>query len=150
MTSAHRHPTSIAKSPSISAPTTAREFERISGVSMAKIQQSPVEYAKKYARSTGVILLLKGPTTIVTDGDSVILTNTGCAGMATAGSGDVLSGILCAMCGAHSNILEAVSIGAFVNGYAGQMAQAEYGDISMVASDTARFIAKAIKELTKD
>lgn len=127
-----------------------KEFERLCGVPVAKIQESPIEYAKEYAKSTGAVLLLKGPTTVITDGDTVFLSSTGCAGMATAGSGDVLSGILCAMCGAHNDILKAVGIGAFINGYAGQMAQAEYGDISMIASDTARFIAKAIKELTKD
>ncbi len=125
-----------------------KEFERILGIPMAEIQQSPVEYAKKYAKSTGTILLLKGPTTIITDGERVILSSTGCAGMATAGSGDVLSGILCAMCAAHNDILEAVAVGAFINGYAGEMAETEYGDISMVASDTAKCIAKAIKELT--
>ena len=122
-----------------------KELERLSGVSMAEIQQSPVEHAKAYARETGAILLLKGATTVITDGERVFLTNTGCAGMATAGSGDVLSGIVAALCASSGEPLMAVASGAYINGKAGELAEAEYGDVSMVASDTAKYIPLAIK-----
>ena len=124
-----------------------KEFERLIGVPISQIQENPIEYAKEYAKKTGVILLLKGQTTIITDGDTVLLSNTGCAGMATAGSGDVLSGIVAALCASRENILMAVAAGAYINGLAGEMAQAEYGDISMVASDTASYIPRAIKKI---
>lgn len=126
-----------------------KEFERLSCVPMMEIQENPIRHAMEYAKSTGVILLLKGPTTIITDGEDVILSGTGCAGMATAGSGDVLSGILCAMCARSSDLFRAVSASAYINGYAGEIAQREFGDISMIASDTIRSIATAIKELSK-
>lgn len=126
-----------------------KEFERLTGISIEKIQADPVKYAKEYARDMGVILLLKGNTTVITDGESVYLTDTGCPGMATAGSGDVLSGIVAALCASHGDdALMAVSSAAYINGYAGELAQKEWGDISMVASDTAKCVAKAIKEIT--
>ena len=125
-----------------------KEFERLCGVNISEIQENPIEYAREYAKKTGVILLLKGPTAVVTDGQEVILSNTGCPGMATAGSGDVLSGVLAAMCASYGNTLMAVAVGAYINGLAGEIAEKEYGAISMVASDTSRAIAKAIKELS--
>ena len=124
-----------------------KELERLTGVPLKEIENSPIEYAKNYALKTGAVVLLKGPCTIITDGYEVIITNTGCAGMASAGSGDVLSGILCAMCAGKEDILRYVSLGAYINGYAGQIAQKNMCDISMLASDTAMSIGLAIKEL---
>ncbi len=124
-----------------------KELERLIGVPLEEIEKNPIAYAKNYASNTGTVVLLKGPTTIITDGKDVILTDTGCAGMASAGSGDVLSGILCAMCAGKSCLLPYVSAGAYINGYAGQIAQERLCDISMTASDTALSVAVAIKEL---
>ncbi len=124
-----------------------KEFERLCGVPMAQIQENPIEYAREYAKSVGAIVLLKGQTTVITNGDTVILSNTGCAGMATAGSGDVLSGIIAALCASRPDALMAVAVGAYINGMAAELAQAEYGDISMIASDTVKYIPDAIKTL---
>ena len=72
-----------------------KEFERISGYDFEEIKTKPEELAIKFAKQfENVILLLKGHTTIVTDGKEGYLVKKGCPGMATAGSGDVLSGIL--------------------------------------------------------
>ena len=66
--------------------------------------------------------------------------------MATAGSGDVLSGILAAIASYNENdLLLATAGAAYINGLAGELAQEEYGDISMIASDTVNKIGKAIK-----
>ena len=75
-----------------------KEFSRLTGASVEEIQSDPAGHAKAFASNTGTIVLLKGHTTIVTDGETVYPVTGGCAGMATAGSGDVLSGILAAMC----------------------------------------------------
>ena len=91
--------------------------------------------------------MLKGPSTIITDGEEVYITNTGCPGMATAGSGDVLSGILSAVCGYVPELIKAVAAGAFINGLAGQKAQDEFGAISMTAGDTVKNIIKAIHSI---
>lgn len=128
-----------------------KELERLSGTGIREIENSPVYYAKAFAKEYGVILLLKGPTTIVTDGDEVFLVNRGTAGMATAGSGDVLSGILVGLLATTEkrNPIESVYLGAYINGLAGEIASKEIGEISMLASDTASKIAEAIKEIQK-
>lgn len=125
-----------------------KEFERLLKIPMKEINENPIKYACDYARETGVILLLKGSTTIITDGNNVILSNTGCAGMATGGSGDVLSGIISALCASNEDMLMSASVGAYINGRAGEIAMREIGEISMVASDTAGSIGKAIFKIT--
>lgn len=123
-----------------------REFSRLTGMSIDDILMAPIDTARRYASDTGTIVLLKGPSTVVTDGTRVILSGTGCPGMATAGSGDVLSGILAAVCAYADDPLEAVSAGAYINGRAGELAEARYGAVSMVAGDTVSCIADAIRE----
>lgn len=123
------------------------EFSRLTKLSIDEINNNPINYAKEYAKKYNVTLLLKGPTTIVTDGNIVYLIDKGCPGMATAGSGDVLSGIISGILGYNKNIVLAVATGAFVNGLAGEIAQKEFGDISMISSDTINSIPKAIKEI---
>lgn len=128
-----------------------KELERLSGVELKEIENNPVYYAKAFAKENGIILLLKGPTTIVTDGEKVYLVNRGTAGMATAGSGDVLSGILAGLLATTEKRtpIESVYLGAYINGLAGEIASKEIGEISMLASDTVSKIAEAIKEIQK-
>ncbi|MBQ8546236.1 MAG: NAD(P)H-hydrate dehydratase [Clostridia bacterium] len=127
-----------------------KELERLSGISLNKIQENPVASAIEFARETGIVLLLKGTSTIVTDGENVRIINTGCAGMATAGSGDVLSGIITALLGQKPNeAFDMVCLGAYINGRAGEEAQKQMGAISMVSSDTAGKIADVIVEIEK-
>jgi len=121
-----------------------KEFERLTGKPIKEILDAPVENAVKYAKETGTVVLLKGPSTIITDGKITYITDAGCAGMATAGSGDVLSGILSAVC-ANGDLTLAVAVGAYINGKAGELAQEKYGDISMVASDTVTCIPQVLK-----
>ena len=124
-----------------------KELERLSGVAVEKILQDPVGISRAFAKCAGCVVLLKGPCTVVTDGERVLLTNTGCPGMATAGSGDVLSGIITALCASHPNEpLMCAAVGAHINGRAGGIAQAQYGEASMVASDTARAIFTLLQE----
>lgn len=124
-----------------------KEFTRLTGRSVVDIKSDPINISKQYAKENKVILLLKGPTTIVTDGDTVYLSDRGCPGMATAGSGDVLSGILAAMCGYAEDTLLSVAAGAYINGLAGECAQDEYGDVSMLAGDTVANISKVIMKI---
>jgi len=121
-----------------------KEFSRLTGLDMNEILASPIDISRDYAAETGTIVLLKGPSTIVTDGDRVFITDRGCPGMATAGSGDVLSGILAAICSYVSDPALASACAAYINGAAGEHASREYGDISMIASDTVNSIPHVI------
>ena len=124
------------------------EFARLSGKTAAEIQNSPVALAEDFAGEHGVILLLKGPGTIVTDGKETWIADRGTPGMATAGSGDVLSGILAAVAAAHPDeLLKAAAGAAWINGRAGETAALKYGEAAMTAGDTAGSTAEVVRAL---
>lgn len=124
-----------------------KEFERLSKINIEDIKDNTIAIAKEFAKREQVILLLKGPTTIVTDGEIVYLVKRGCPGMATAGSGDILSGLIVGLLGFQKPDTFTVATAAYINGLSGEIAQERYTDISMIASDTVRCIPDAIKKI---
>ena len=125
--------------------THLKEFERLSKIDLEAIKNDSINIAIEFAKKYNVILLLKGSTTIVTDGNITYLVKRGCAGMATAGSGDVLSGVLSGTLGYKETSALSVAACAYLAGLAGELAQEKYSDISMTASGTIEFIPEAIK-----
>lgn len=123
------------------------EFARLKGCSTEEVLHDPVAAAEEYAKETGTCVLLKGACTVVTDGEVTYLVNRGCAGMATAGSGDVLSGILAGLLGFCAPTPLTVAAGAYLAGRAGELAQERINPVSMLASDTVASIADAVSEL---
>ena len=128
----------------------AKEMERLSGIPIAQIIQDPIGIAERFAKEYGVTLLLKGATTVITDGERTYLVDRGCAGMATAGSGDVLSGILVGLLGYAECTPLTAACGAYIAGRAGELAQDDVNPISMTASDTVSHIVAAITEIIKE
>ena len=124
-----------------------KEFERLSGIAVCDVQKDPIEYAEKFARENGIILLLKGAATVITDGETTYIVDRGCAGMATAGSGDVLSGILAGLLGYMEYSPLTVALGAYIAGRAGELAADKNTEIAMTAGDTASMIPLVLKEL---
>lgn len=123
-----------------------KEFSRITGLEIDEILNNPVNACRNFTKKYNVTLLLKGPTTIITDKNKTYFVNSGTPGMATAGSGDVLIGILTGLLGyLKSDIVDIVSLGAFINGLAGECAKKEFGENGMVSSDTARCVSKVMK-----
>ena len=127
-----------------------KEFERLSGRSVAEILSDPVGAAMAFAAEYGVTVLLKGATTVVTDGEEVYLSDRGCAGMATAGSGDVLSGILVGLLGSQPSVAFTAACGAYLAGLAGELAEKEENAVGMIASDTVRAVPKAISVILQE
>lgn len=125
------------------------EFARLTGLEPAEIAADPASAARTFAQATGTIVLLKGPVTAVTDGNLIWLVDRGCPGMATAGSGDVLSGVLAGLLGYLPPDVPTVSLGAYLCGLAGELAADDVGEISMLASDTAAHLPQAIRILTE-
>jgi len=123
-----------------------KEFSRLTGQEVTEILENPVVSAEAYAKENGAVVLLKGPATVVTDGKRTRIVDAGCAGMATAGSGDVLSGILAATA-AVAEPLEAAAAAAWINGKAGELAQSRYGSVSMTARDTAGCVRDVVMKL---
>lgn len=127
-----------------------KEFERISGLTKEEILSDPISRVRDFAGANGVILLLKGSTTVISDGEVVYLVNRGSPGMATAGSGDVLSGVLVGLLGwLPSNALTA-ALGAWVCGMAGELAEREVGSLSLLASDTIRKLPDVFQYITNE
>ena len=124
-----------------------KEFSRLSALEISEILNSPIASAEAYAMENKVILLLKGPSTIITDGKRTFITDTGCPGMATAGSGDVLSGILAAVSAYAPDLLLGTAAAAYINGKAGELAQGRMGTVSMTAGDTAACIPEIVRKL---
>ncbi len=124
-----------------------KEFSRISGYSLEEIEKNKEKLATDFAKNYNVILLLKGHTTIITDGEETYLVKRGCPGMATAGSGDVLSGILLGILGYNKPNVLTIAGGAYLAGLAGELAEKNLNDISMRASDTISKIPEAIDEI---
>lgn len=127
-----------------------KEFSRLTKLSIDEIKQNKESIALSFAKKYNIILLLKDYNTIITDGKDVYVTTTGTPGMATAGSGDVLSGILVSILGYNEANLLTVSSASYLAGVAGSMASCEYTDIAMVASDTIKYIGDAIKYIRKN
>ncbi len=122
-----------------------KEFSRLTGLTIEEINQNKIEIASSFAKENNVILLLKGSTTTITDGKNVYLTSYGTPGMATSGSGDVLSGIIAGMLGYLKCDILTIAAAAVVNGIAGSLAEGKYTDISMIARDTINYLPEAIK-----
>ena len=127
-----------------------REMARLLGLkSAAEVQSNRVKNAMVFAQRYDTIVALKGHQTIVTDGERMFINSTGNPGMATGGSGDVLTGVIAALMGQGLDGFDATRLGAYVHGLAGDMAAGRLGQISMTATDIADSLAPAFQELTR-
>lgn len=127
-----------------------KEFSRIINKDIKEILDDPIKYTMDFAKKYHVIVLLKGARTIVADGDNYYEVNTAVPGLATAGSGDVLSGILAGFMAYNKYNIKSVAAAALLNALAGKIAEDKYTDIAMVAHDTIECIPDAIKKLRGD
>lgn len=123
------------------------EFARLAGIS--KLDPSEREdRAKDFAIRGNIIVVLKGHRTIVTDGHDLYTNETGNPGMATGGSGDVLTGIITALLGQGLTPFEAAQLGVHVHGLAGDLAAEVRGQVSLIASDLLEFLPDAFKRIS--
>jgi NAD(P)H-hydrate epimerase len=104
-----------------------------------------VEQAAKFAQKTGTVVVLKGAGTVASDGQRVYVNKTGNPGMATAGSGDVLTGVIVALAGQGPSNLDAAILGAYVHGLAGDIAAEKVGQTSLIATDIIDALGDAFK-----
>jgi NAD(P)H-hydrate epimerase len=122
------------QSPTIITPHPG-EMGRITGKTSDQIQAKRRDFATKYAKLSGAVVALKGHDTLVTNGAEVYVNQSGNPGMATAGSGDVLCGVIAALAGQGMAPLEAAKLGVFLHGLAGDLGVAEKGMHGLIASD---------------
>jgi len=124
-----------------------KEFERLSRIPVSDVIKDPIGTAKSYAYDTGALLLLKGTSTVITDGETLYIVDRGSSGMATAGSGDVLSGVLCGIMGhaPKDQLLLSVAAGAYLTGLAGELASCQIPAAAMLSGDTVKYLPHAMK-----
>jgi NAD(P)H-hydrate epimerase len=109
-----------------------------------KLELAPRELsAVDLAGRCGIVVVLKGHRTLVTDGRRQYRNTTGNPGMATGGSGDSLTGLVTALACQGLDLYDAARLGVYLHGLAGDLAAAELGEISLMASDLVRFLPKA-------
>jgi hydroxyethylthiazole kinase-like uncharacterized protein yjeF len=111
-----------------------KEAARMLKVSVKDIQQERFESAAQLTKSWGAVALLKGFGTVINDGSSTYVNTSGNPGMATAGMGDVLSGIIGGLLAQGLPLTEAATLGALIHGAAGDAAAVE-GERGMMATD---------------
>ena len=126
-----------------------REFDRITG-KRSTSDYERLAMARDMARDLCAYIVLKGHYTAVCLPDgSVMFNTTGNAGMATAGSGDVLTGILTALLARGYSRRNACLVGVYLHGLAGDLAAMNMGKESLIASDIVTYLPEAFKELEK-
>jgi NAD(P)H-hydrate epimerase len=124
------------------------EFERLwSGLFREKPPAKRIDQAIQLAQRTKTVVALKGAGTVVSDGNKVYVNKTGNPGMATAGSGDVLTGVITALIGQHLSNFDAAVLGVYVHGLAGDIAAKKTGEISLMTPDIIEALCEAFKKI---
>ncbi len=120
------------------------EFERLTGVRPGRTTTERIAAAAAFAGKHGAVMLLKGHRTVVTDGKRCYENKTGNPGMATAGCGDVLAGIIAGALAQGMDAMDAAIFGAHVHGLAGDLARQAVGEHSVIASDLLEALPTAV------
>lgn len=120
------------------------EFSRLVKKTSKEVLVDSINLAKNFAKEYNLTVVLKSATSIITNGNQVVINTTGCSGMAKGGSGDVLSGVLTGLLARKIDFYETCCVAPFVFGLAGEFAQNEKNEYSLIASDIVNNVPKAI------
>ncbi|MBC7332055.1 MAG: NAD(P)H-hydrate dehydratase [Synergistetes bacterium] len=124
------------------------EMARLIGKSTSYVQENRLDVAEKFSSETGVIVVLKGARTIISSPDGRTYINpTGNPGMATGGTGDVLTGMIGGLIAQGLTPLEASCAGVFLHGLTGDIVASKKGELPLIASDLLDFLPEALKEV---
>jgi NAD(P)H-hydrate epimerase len=125
------------------------EMSRLTGLSIAEIQANRLEIARNFAREHELMVVLKGHRTLVAAPDGTVWVNpTGNPGMATGGTGDILTGMVAGLIAQHpQHALEATALAVYLHGLAGDLASEFVGENSLVATDLVRFLPQAFAQM---
>lgn len=121
------------------------EFARLCGEKPGTDGQR-AEAAARLARKIGAVVVLKGHRTVITDGVSTAVNSTGNPGMATGGTGDVLTGLVAALLSQGLPALDAARLAVHLHGLAGDLAARRFGEESLVAGDLVRMLPDAFRQ----
>jgi NAD(P)H-hydrate epimerase len=123
------------------------EFSRLTGKSMEEIAKDRETLAVEFAGQYEVVLVLKGRNTLITDGQKLAKNTTGNSGLATGGTGDVLTGLIAALLGQGLSAFDAAHLGVYLHGIAAELAAHDLSEAGMISSDLPLYVARAWKKL---
>lgn len=121
------------------------ELSRLMGCSSNEINKNRNKVAEEFALQTGTVLVLKGNKTVVSNGKDVYINASGNPGMATAGSGDVLAGMVAAFLGLGISAFDSAKSAVYLHGLAGDLAQDNKTQTGLIASDLISYLPQAFK-----
>jgi len=125
-----------------------KEMSRLTGLTTQEIQKNRISAAIEFAQKNSVILLLKGaPSLIATPDGNVYINPTGNSGMATGGSGDVLTGIIAGLVAQNISPKNASIAGAYIHGYSGDIFSEKETQTNLIAGDLLRNLPNALKQV---
>jgi NAD(P)H-hydrate epimerase len=122
----------------------AGEFKRLFGIAPSDSKKERIALVEKNAKDNGIVVLLKGSTDIISDGNTTYLNEKKTPAMTVGGTGDVLSGLVAGMLAKNRNALESAAAATFINGIAGKMVQKKFG-LHMTSMDLLGELASAMK-----
>ena len=122
------------------------EMARLLSKSVAEIQADRIGIAKRFAEEYGVVLVLKGANTVVTDGESVFVNMTGNPSMAMGGTGDMLSGMIGAFAAQGLRPFDAAKAGVYIHGLCGDAAAKQYSQRGMLVCDMTEQLGALMSE----
>lgn len=126
----------------------AGEFSRLSGIATSDVETQRIAHARRFSKDHGITVVLKGAPTATADPyGNVILNSTGNPGMATVGSGDVLSGIIAALWAQGMMQTPAAASGVWLHGQSGDLAAKALGERSVVAQDLMDYLPLALQSI---
>ena len=125
------------------------EMARLTGLSIPEVQKDRIGIARSFAREHEVVVVLKGHRTLVAQPDGEVWVNTtGNPGMATGGTGDILTGMVAGMIAQNaSRVFEATICAIYLHGLAGDVACESTGEQSLVATDLIKFLPEALRRV---
>lgn len=128
----------------------ARLFKLFSNnTQLPENENERIQIAQEFAKKIKQVLVLKGPRTIVTDGNQVFINTTGDSSLAKAGSGDILSGMIGTLLAQKLEPFNAACLGVHLHGLAGEMAGKEFGQRSVLAHEVISKISEVLKKFEK-
>ena len=126
------------------------EMARLMGCSITDVQSNRIEVARDFAKEHCVVLVLKGAPTVTANPDgTAYLNTTGNQGLASGGTGDVLTGTIAGLIAQGVSVTDAAVLGVYLHGLAGDLAAMKQGEAGMLAGDVLHHLPKAIRQLSK-
>lgn len=126
------------------------ECARLLGATTAEIQKDRESAALSLVSRTGAVVVLKGHGTLVTDGRSLYVNTTGNPGMATGGTGDVLTGVIASLLAQGLAPFAAAQLGTYVHGLAGDIAREDRGEFGLIAGDLVDALPDAVFQVVEE